>query len=81
MTCLISPSDEHQEGPAAQEVREDQEDQAIPMGTQMDQEQYPPLISFPSNPQETSNLPGYPPYSLMAIELTQMPSSESSTFT
>src|SRR6266851_10418421 len=50
------PSDEHQEGQAAQGVQEDQEDWVTPTETQTDQEQYPPLISFPSNPQETLNL-------------------------
>jgi len=32
------------------------------------QEQYPLLISFPSNPQGTSNLWAFPPSSLMATE-------------
>ena len=81
MTHSILPSDEHQEGPVGQEVQEDQGDQATPTGTQTNQEQYPPLISFPSNPQETSNLLEYPPYSSTAIELAQMPSSENSEFT
>ncbi len=77
----ILPSDEHQEDPVVQEAQEDQEDRVIPMGTQMNQEQYPLLISSPSNPQETSNLLEYPPYSSMATELTQMPSSENFEFT
>ncbi len=65
----------------AQEVQEDQEGQVTPTETQTNQEQYPPLISFPSNPQETSNLLEYPPYSSTAIELAQMPSSGSSRST
>ena len=39
----------------------------------MIQEQYPPLISSLSNPQETSNLRGYPHYCSMATEPTQTP--------
>jgi len=77
----ILPSDEHQEDPVVQEAQEDQEDRAIPMGTQTNQEQYPLLISSPSNLRETSNPPKYPPYYLMATELAQMPSLGSSEST
>ncbi len=77
-THLTSPLGEHQEAPTAQEVQADQEGQEIPMETQTNQEQYPPLISFPSNRQETLNWLEYPPYSSTATELARMPSSENS---
>ncbi len=80
-TRSTSPSDEHQEDPAAQEGQEGQEDLETLLEDQMAQEQYPPLISFPSNPQETSNLQGYPHYCLTATELVQTPSSENSKYT
>ncbi len=47
LTLLL---DEHLEGLA---VLEDLEDPETPMEGQMAQEEYPPLISFPSNLQET----------------------------
>ncbi len=65
----------------AQEGQGDQEDQATPLEDQTAQEQYPLLVSFPSNPQETSNLWGYPHYCLMVTEPTQTPSSGSSGYT
>ncbi len=46
-------SDEHQEAQAAQEGQEDPEDIVILSEDQMIQEQYPPLILFPYNLQET----------------------------
>src|SRR6266851_5709665 len=71
-----SPSDEHQEALAAQEDQGDQEDQATPSEDQIIQERYPLLISFPSNPWETSNLQEYPHYCSTATEPAQTPSSE-----
>jgi len=67
------PWDVHQEGQEAQEVQTDQED--LTTHTE-DQTQYPPLISFLSNLQETSNLWAFPPSSSMATERTLMPSSK-----
>src|SRR6266851_2562486 len=75
-TRSTSPSDEHQEVPVAQGGQgdqEDQEDQVTPSEDQMAQEQYPPLISFPSNPQEISNLWGYPHCCSMVTEPAQTP--------
>jgi len=72
---LTSPLDEHQEAP------EDQEGPATPMEDLTAQEQYPPLISFPSNLQETLNLQEYPHYCSMATEPEPMPSSENSEST
>jgi len=81
VTHSTSPLGEHQEGLVAQEVQVDWEDWATPTETQMNQERYPPLISSPSNPQEISNLLGFPPYSSMETELAQMPSSGNFEFT
>jgi len=64
-TCLTSLWEEHQEAQEAQEAQGDPEDPAILLEAQ---ERYPPLISFPSNPQETSNLWAFPPSSLMVTE-------------
>jgi len=70
-THLTSLSDEHQEALA------DQEALMTPMGDQTTQEQYPPLILFLYNPQETLNLQGYPPSSSTVTEHAPMPSSGS----
>src|SRR6266851_2349278 len=78
VTCLISPSDEHQEDPMAQGAQAGQEAQTILTEDHPDQQPYPLLISFPSNPQEISNWPEYPLYSSMATEPELMPSSENS---
>src|SRR6266851_945564 len=80
-THSTSPSGEHQEGQAAQEAQEHQEHQVTPMETQTDQERYPSLILFPSNPQEISNLLGSHPYSLTETELAQTPSLGNFEFT
>jgi len=61
-TLLTSLWEEHQEAQEAQEGPED------PATLTEHQEQYPLLISFPSNPQGTSNLWAFPPSSLMATE-------------
>src|SRR6266851_5451906 len=68
MTRLTSPSGEHQEDPTAQGAQAGQEGRTILTEDHPDQLPFPPLISFPSNPLETSDRPGYLPYSSMATE-------------
>src|SRR6266851_5636061 len=74
-TRSTSPSDEHQEDLMVQGAQADQEAQTILTGDSPDQQPYPPLISFPSNPPETSSWLGYPPYSSMVTEPEPTPSS------
>jgi len=52
-TPSTSPLDEHQEAQADQEDWEGQEDPRTPSEDLTTQELYPPLVSFPYNPQET----------------------------
>ncbi len=63
-----SLSDECQEDPPAQGAQAGQEDQTILTEDHPDQQRFPPLISFPSNPPETLNQQEYLPYSSMATE-------------
>ena len=74
-------SDEHQEALADQEVPVDREAQTTPTEGQTTQEQYPLLISFPSTPQEISNLPEYPLSYSMVTGRAPTPSSENYEYT
>src|SRR6266851_918136 len=81
MTRLTSPSDEHQEAPTDQEAQAGQEGQTILTEDHPARLPFPPLISFLSNPPETSNRPGYPPCSSMVTGPELTPLSESFEFT
>ncbi len=81
MTHSTLPSGEHQEDPTAQGAQAGPGGQTILTEDQSDQPLFPPLISFPSNPLETSNRPGCLPSSSMAIGLGLTPLSESFGFT
>jgi len=67
-TRSTSPSDEHREAQEAQEGRADREAQTILTEDPEDRQLFLPLISFPSDPQETLNQLVYPPYFSMATE-------------
>ena len=81
MTCLTSPSGEHQEDPTAQGAQAGQGGQTILTGDHPGQPLFPPLILFPSNPPETSDQLGYPLSSSTATEPELTPLSESFGFT
>ena len=77
MTRSTSLSGEHQEDLTAQGAQAGPEGQTILTGDHPDQLLFPPLISFPSNPPETSDRLEYPPCSSTATEPELTPLSES----
>ena len=79
MTRSTSLSGEHQEDLMAQGAQADQGGQTIL--TEDHQSLFPPLISFPSNPPEISDRPGYPLSSSTATEPELTPLSGNFTFT